>query len=204
MSNFFDKLLQDAVKKRVFDRNTQSARDWFRRSAAQINANPRTLMKSVQEDYGWTLTKTSLTGASVGRMYLFNYDPKLKKELPYYDTYPLIFPISKDKDSFLGLNMHYLPPRMRAQLMDALYEVVNNDKYNSTTKLQLSYGLLKSASKYRFFKPCVKKYLNSHVRSQFMMVPAKHWDSALFMPLARFEKASTSRVWKDSQNIANK
>lgn len=204
MATTFDKLFAEAVRKRVFDKSTQDAREWFRRAAAQTSTAPSKLMKDTSDQYGWTLTRTNMTDASIGRMYLFNYDPKLKKKLPYYDRYPLIFPFARESDSFLGLNLHYLPPRMRAALMDNLHTIANNDKYNSTTKLQLSYGLLKSASKFRFYKPCVKKYLNSHVRSQFMMVPAKHWDTCLFLPLARFEKASQATVWRDSQKIVNK
>ena len=44
-----------------------------------------------------------------GRLNMFIYDPKLKKKLPYYDTFPLVLPLEKYNDGFLGLNFHYLP-----------------------------------------------------------------------------------------------
>ena len=29
----------------------------------------------------------------IGRLNMFFYDPKLKKKLPYYDTFPLVLPL---------------------------------------------------------------------------------------------------------------
>lgn len=137
----------------------------------------------------------------VGQMYLFMYDPKLKKELPYYDRFPLIFPFQKVDEGFYGINMHYLPYQMRAKLMDELYHVANNNKNDATTRLQLSYKLLNGAARFRYFKPCVKHYLNSHVKSRFLAIPANMWDKVLFLPLERFAKASKQKVFQDSSNM---
>lgn len=135
----------------------------------------------------------------IGSMYLFVYDPKHKKTLPYYDTYPLIFVINKYDDGFLGINFHYLPPALRARLMDSLYELQNNTKLNPQTRLKVSYQILKSAARYKYFKPTVKRYLYSHVRSRFMLIRPIEWDMTLFLPLARFKKAPIMKVWKDSR-----
>ena len=134
-----------------------------------------------------------------GYMYAFKYDPKTKNDLPYYDTFPLIFPVRMDSDGFLGINFHYLPPVLRAKLMDALYSTLTNKKYDDTTKLKISYSILQSASKYRFFKPMLKKYLRSHVRSQFLEVQVNEWDIAIFLPTESFRKADTGRVWEESR-----
>ena len=42
-----------------------------------------------------------------GRLNMFFYDPKYKKKLPYYDTFPLVLPIERYPDGFLGINFHY-------------------------------------------------------------------------------------------------
>jgi hypothetical protein len=57
---------------------------------------------------------------------------------------------------------------------------------------------LQSASKYKYFKPCVKRYLWNHVRSKFVTIPPEEWDLVLMLPLERFEKKSTAQVWKES------
>ena len=36
---------------------------------------------------------------SIGRMYLFMYDPKWEKKLPWYDVYPLVIPFDYAKDT---------------------------------------------------------------------------------------------------------
>jgi hypothetical protein len=122
----------------------------------------------------------------------------MKEILPYYDTFPLVFPIELYKDGFLGLNLHYLPPVTRAKLMDALYENINNKKYDSTTKLRISYQILAGAARYKYFKPCIKRYLFSHVGSPFVYVAPDEWDFALMLPTERFEKANKQTVYRDS------
>ena len=49
---------------------------------------------------------------------MFFYDPKFKKTLPYYDTFPLVLPLETYNDGFLGINMHYLPIPLRVNLLD--------------------------------------------------------------------------------------
>ncbi len=138
-----------------------------------------------------------------GFMYLFQYDPKYKESLPFYDRYPLVFPFEDQGDSFLGMNLHYLPHIYRARLMDFLYDMVSNQKYNDTTRLRISYQLLNSAARYKYFKPCVKRYLYSHVQSRFLLIPANEWDIALFLPLERFDKKTKNDVFKSTRKIIN-
>jgi hypothetical protein len=130
-------------------------------------------------------------------MYL--YDPKTKDDLPYYDRFPLIFPFRVESDRFWGINLHYLPLPFRAKLMDALYDIANNKRYDETTKLRLSYQVLNSASKFKYFRPCVKQYLFNRMQSKFVYVYPSEWDIALFLPLERFEKASKVQVWAQSK-----
>ena len=132
-------------------------------------------------------------------MYAFKYDPKTKADLPYYDTFPLIFPIRFEKDGFLGINFHYLPYRLRARLMDALYSNLTNKNYDDTTRMKISYSILQGAAKYRFFKPTLKKYLRTHVRSQFLEIHWNEWDIALFLPTESLKKADAGTVWQDSR-----
>lgn len=141
----------------------------------------------------------------IGRLIMFKYDAKWKAQLPYWDMFPLIFPIEIHFDGFLGINLHYLPLRERAILMDALYSLMLvqepvsiKDKLDNKDRLLISYQILKGVSRYRNYKPCVKKYLTNHIRSRFAVIPLKHWETSLFLPLANWQKAPESRVWTDS------
>ena len=122
-----------------------------------------------------------------GFMYLYGYVPKYQATLKYYDRFPLVFPFKSVEGGFLGLNMHYLPPILRARLMDALYDVTNNKKYDETTRLVMNYNILNGAAKFKYFEPCVHRYLNEKMVTRALQIPANEWDYALFLPLERFE-----------------
>jgi hypothetical protein len=172
-----------------------AARTWFRERAAEITqVNTKQYFNSADKS-----RKVDYVGKNdIGRMFSFWYDAKLKKKLPYWDRFPLIFLIESYSDGFLGINLHYLPLSYRARLMDALYRTANNRSYDATTRLIISYQILKSATKYRYFKPCVKRYLFSHVNSQFMRIDANEWDMALMLPTERFQKEKREVVWQES------
>lgn len=190
----FDNILIQGARQGIIPARTVAARDWYRSAAGKLMSNitPGVFEKRTDE-------ARKVSSMEFGYMYAFKYDPKTKNDLPYYDTFPLIFPVRMDADGFLGINFHYLPPVLRAKLMNALYSTLTNKKYDDTTKVKISYSILQSASKYRFFKPMLKKYLRSHVRSQFLEVQVNEWDIAIFLPTESFRKADTGRVWEDSR-----
>lgn len=193
MASLFDDILVQGVRSGQIPARTQQARDWFRdkaRTQRSARVYPANLMKEAGAKVDRPMT---------GHMYHFFYDPKTKQTLPYYDRFPLIFMVGPAPKGFYGINLHYLPPKLRATLMDALYSVVSNKRYDEGTKLRISYDILKGATKYRFFKPTFKHYLNEHVNSQFLKIDSAEWDIALFLPTERFEKAGKSRVFADSR-----
>jgi hypothetical protein len=144
----------------------------------------------------------------LGKLFMFEYDPKARDTLEYYDTFPCVFIIELYKDGFLGVNMHYLPYMWRAVLMDNLYEIMTNQNMDKTTRLNMvvnGYKILKKSVKYRHFVPCVRRYLFDNVRSRYMEVPASEWEIAIFLPLERFEsgegggRATRKNVWMDTR-----
>lgn len=194
MADAFLKVLEKGATKGILPSRSQDSVSWFRKTAGKVSS------VNTQQQIKMLTPSQAVNKVSVGKMYLFGYDPKLKGTLPYYDNFPLIFPFSRTKQGFMGINLHYLPLRYRAILMDNLYILINNDKYDETTKLRMSYSVLESTSKFKYFRPCVKHYLNSHIRTRFIEINPNEWDIALFLPLQRFSKAKQEEVWKDSIN----
>ena len=194
MAYVFDKILAAGVRSGELPGRTASARDWYRDQAIKSTTTPTSLMKADESK-----SRFSTSGANVGGLYLFQYNPKHKKTLPFYDTFPLVFPVGSAPGGFMGLNMHYLSYRHRAVLMNALYDLATNDRYDQTTKLRISYDTLKAAAKYKYFKATLHHYLSSHVKSRFLEVSAAEWDIALFLPIARFQKATQDKVWAESR-----
>jgi hypothetical protein len=65
----------------------------------------------------------------------------------------------------------------------------------------LSYDVLNDASKFRYFRPCIKRYLVSQVASVPVLIDPSEWDIALMLPVEMFEKASKEKVWAESRKI---
>jgi hypothetical protein len=193
MARIFDTLLARASNADIKS-GQAGALDWFRNEAGKFRAIDRAGLLREQQ----SMLVPMLNVKSIGKMYMFFYDPKHKDTLPYYDKFPLVFPFKMETDGFYGLNLHYISPILRAKLMDAFYDILNNNKYDETTRIRMSYSILEASAKYKYFKPCVKRYLSSHVMSKYLFVDPTKWNAALFLPTEQFAKSSKKNVWLDS------
>lgn len=196
MTTVFQNALNNAAKKGIVDRTSKESMDWFRKSLRKTAVSPSRIIREERANL-----VNSWTNVGAGKLYFVMYDPKWKKELPYYDLFPAMIPIERYKDGLLGLNLHYLPPVLRARLLDALFDTLSNKRYDDTTKMKINYGILKNASKYKAFEPCVKRYLGRHFRSRFLRIPPDQWTMAVFLPTEQFQKATNKQVWDDSRRM---
>ena len=178
------------------EKMVRQSQAWFEQEARRIKSQGR-----VQASY------LMRTGASQnrpvvtpGEMYMFYYDAKHKDTLPYWDRFPLVFPFSKVKDGFLGLNLHYLPYHLRAKLLDALMDFRSDKRLDEKSKLEFSWKTIGAAAKYSPAKVCVKHYLDAHVKSQFKKVDGNNWATAILLPVSQFQGAREQQVWQDSMN----
>ena len=186
--------LKTAIKTSTAGAKARAAGDWFREKVRQAGASAR--MKAVTPNQ--LLRRQPDDNILLGKMFFYKYDPKFAKKLPYWDMYPLVFPFERAPGGFYGLNLHYIPPRDRAVLMDNLNQYASNNKYDQTTRLELSYRLLK---RYGRAVPCVKRYLGDRIVSQTVRIDADEWEVAIFLPVERFQKASKGAVWADSRRF---
>jgi len=192
MSNIFQKLELAAFRNQITPR-TKESREWFMKKAKVLKGISReALMKE---------EPLSSSGRQIiGSMQMFFYDPKFKQTLPYYDRFPLAIIVKPAKGGFLGLNLHYLPPILRAQFLDVLMDNVTSKK-SEDAKFKLTTRLLAGTSSLEMYKPCIKHYLTTHVKSKFAEVKAPEWEIATFLPTAQFEKATKQKVYNDSRRM---
>ena len=127
-----------------------------------------------------------------GKLNMFFYDPKYKETLPYYDTFPLVLPIEKYSNGFLGLNLHYLPIPLRIRLLDRLAGFSEGNEVN------VDYNGLKNIS---LVKTTLHKYLYGQTKSQFRRIDVDEFVVAAMLPVQIFKKASASKVWGDSRSM---
>ena len=175
----FDRMTAGQVK-----RNTADSMKWFSRYIPKSYNNVYTSVMFRDRNL-WAKKLT------IGKMYFFEYDAIHKDKLPVWDRYPLVFPIDSHKANghsyMLGLNMHYLPPRLRCEVMLQLLKLRNEKRYRQSTRLQLTWEVLKSMGNSKLFEHCVKLYRLDAVKSVFVNVPSQAWEQVVFLPTARWQ-----------------
>ena len=160
----------------------------------------REKIKEFGEPKAQQLIRDGKRGASpfYGKLNMFFYNPKHAKTLPYYDTFPLVLPLERYSDGFLGINLHYLSIPLRLRLLDNLVDFSNNTNFDESTILRVSYDKIKGI---REVTPTLHRYLAGRVQSQFRRVDADQFTNATLLPVQRFRKASESAVWRESRSM---
>ena len=165
-------------KEKSMLKDTKEAQSWFLDKVSTAAGYRRGLLR--KEDW-------QTGNMMIGKMYFFKYDPKWKAVLPVYDIYPLVFPIERYNDGLLCLNLHYLSTGERELFLSRLKKYAMATNITDKTRLRLSYDLIANTSKlYGLSRPCVKRYLYSHVRSKFIEIPGTEWDRAINLPTEQF------------------
>ena len=189
MAKLLDRIKSSLAKEGLTPR-TNASRAWLRAKVKDLKPTSSGLMRDKDR-----LKNTSM----IGKMYFYFYDPKTKDSMPYYDRFPLVIPIERYNDGFLGLNLHYIHPKHRMILLDKLSDTMSNDTYDEKTKLKINYRYLAAASRIFEANPCIKRYLFTQIESRFLEITADEWDIAAMLPVESFVGATTSKVYADSR-----
>jgi hypothetical protein len=189
MAKLIDRIKTSLAKEGLTPR-TNASRAWLRAKVKDLKPTSSGLMRDRER-----LKNNSL----IGKMYFYFYDPKTKDTMPYYDRFPLVIPIERYNDGFLGLNLHYIHPKHRMILLDKLSDTLSNNTYDEKTKLKINYRYLAAASRIFEANPCIKRYLFTQIESRFLEITADEWDIAAMLPVESFVGATTSKVYADSR-----
>lgn len=187
MAQIFENLSN--LKPNEIEVRSLDALDWFRRNLRNIKRRPIQLLKEGE----------FVNRVFIGKMYMFFYDAKTQDTLPYWDRFPLVIVMDNYPDGFLGMNLHYIAPRYRMVLLNALYNLLI-EVDTPKERVKLSYQFIMNSSKYRWAKPCIKRYLKSNLDSRVSEVPLEHWDMVSMLPSTQFT-TNANKVYSDSRMI---
>ena len=165
MATVFDKILDSTTGPKSYD--------WYRKKVQSMTTPGA---KSLINQGKATLRP------KYGVMNLFGYDPKHKDKLPYYDVFPLIFPLEPAKGGFIGLNFHYLKPGARVAFLRSLANTTTDKRFDKKTRYNIKWR------NNQYMRKTAKHYLFNQVRSSFLNIPADEMAIAIFLPVARFKK----------------
>jgi len=144
----------------------------------------------------------------IGKLYTFDYTSKLYHEtprrLPWYDAHPLslcigLYPAGKSR-GWLGLNLHYLPPRTREYFIKKII-VTNQKAVKKNSPINLPYSDIKSA--YKIFSQeglaIIKRYLSSHMGRKVYEIPYSKWLDLVKSPGAKWVDITAAQVYRDTR-----
>lgn len=127
-----------------------------------------------------------------GKIYVFQYDPKYKNELPWFDQNPVVLAIEQVDNNDFGVNLNLLPVPFKEKLLDDLYERMDGF-INSTSKkpainqrpLRISYQGMKTYLEKFGYDFAIRQYIPSRKINQAVVSYAKWPEIALcnFMEL---------------------
>ena len=133
-----------------------------------------------------------------GSMMTFVYDAKHAETLPFWDRHPLTIFLDVNRHGhFLQLNLHYLPPIVRAKILGLLMKTVTAKKMRHDLAMKITYGMTKSMAQYKPLQFCIKSYIPSRVQTKITRIPPSAWHHAIFFPSDRFIGKSNRGVWAE-------
>jgi hypothetical protein len=176
----YDELIGQLDQK-IKNLRPEESQKWFReRIRSALGDRSRRISRSIPQ---------------VGELVTFLYDPKYKDVLPYYDQFPLTFIMDVNPTGFLGISMHYLRTRDRLALYKRFLRLATDPNLSETTRLNLSYAIIKDNRDYLLAKTCIKRYLFTQMLTVPTVVPAPQWELTLGLPVAMFAKSTSASVY---------
>ena len=102
--------------------------------------------------------------------------------------FPMIMLIGAEKETFLGINFHYLRPKWRAVLLDRV-----------SAKLGSGLPRWSKLRQIRQIAPTIKRYRFDHIMRRVVPIEENEQEIAIFLPTERFKKSAKAKVWAESE-----
>ena len=186
--------VSDAIRSGTVGKEVQRSARWFQDKIKGLKGDLRNRFSSTNAAKFYREADNKVEKAilkkriELGDLFCYYYNPKYRATLPYYDMFPMIMLIGAEKETFLGINFHYLRPKWRAILLDRVSARIG--------------GGLPKWSKLRNIRqiaPTIKRYRYDHIMRKVVPIKENEQEIAIFLPTERFRKAGKSKVWAESE-----
>jgi len=145
----------------------------------------------------------SVSDLKPGTLLMYSYNAKNKEET--FDRTPLVLVLRKSRGYTLGLNFHWLPVRMRTQLIDIILKK-NKKNIEKNKPLQFSYEEFKPLLKKFGYAPCIRLYINKRISKKGVIIPPFELKNAAKLRAETFTKGrvSAEQLYKIARQRARK
>lgn len=146
----------------------------------------------------------------VGKMYSYNYDPKYKDILAFYDFAPVMICIghvqtASGQLNALGINISYIPPKIRPLVLDKIFKIfrggieasikqVKKSKV-ATKEIPLNYEVCKQILKDSGFEFAIRSYIYTRMKTEPRIVTYEDWWKPSTFPSEFIEKMNIRAIY---------
>ena len=186
--------VSDAIRSGTVGKEVQRSARWFQDKIKGLKGDLRNRFSSTNAAKFYREADNKVEKAilkkriELGDLFCYYYNPKYRATLPYYDMFPMIMLIGAEKETFLGINFHYLRPKWRAILLDRV-----------SAKLGSGLPRWSKLRQIRQIAPTIKRYRFDHIMRRVVPIEENEQEIAIFLPTERFRKAGKSKVWSESE-----
>ena len=186
--------VSDAIKTGTVGQEVRRSAQWFQDKIKGLKGEMKNRFSSTNAAKFYREAETKVNPnllkrrAELGDLFCYYYNPKYRATLPYYDMFPMIMLIGAEKDTFLGINFHYLRPKWRAVLLDRV-----------SAKLGSGLPRWSKLRQIRQIAPTIKRYRYDHIMRRVIPIEENEQEIAIFLPTERFKKSGKTKVWSDSE-----
>lgn len=181
----------------VKEKPSQSSINWFSKklqnikniTKGKVNPQSETTKKSIIND---KLAIKAFKYKKSGYIYFFNYQPPNANKLPFYDRFPLVLSMGFRGSNLIGINLHYLPIRIRLYVMYKIVKSISTlQKENSRIRVN---ELLTSRVIRKYIMALGEEYSSTGIRSKIKLVIPEEFMIMAFLPAEKFAKKQTPQV----------
>lgn len=130
-----------------------------------------------------------------GMFYTFNYRATTVK---HYDRFPVILVLDRTPNSILGMNFHYLPPKLRFALFESMMPLIVPLPVFQLSRILLTYKTFKRRRMLGKL-PTIKRYTPANIRGRAAFISPLEWAVALAYPSERFIETTPITIWAESR-----
>tara|TARA_B100000408_G_scaffold83675_1_gene63962 strand:+ start:352 stop:954 length:603 start_codon:yes stop_codon:yes gene_type:complete len=186
--------VSDAVRSGTVGKEVKRSAKWFQDKIKGLKGDLRNRFSSTNAAKFYREAETKIQPAVLkrraerGDLFCYYYNPKYKAVLPYYDMFPMIMLLKAEKETFLGINFHYLRPKWRAILLD-----------RATAKIGAGLPRWSKLRQIKQIAPTIKRYRYDHIMRKIVPIEKDEQEIAIFLPTERFRKSGKAKVWSESE-----
>lgn len=126
-----------------------------------------------------------------GYVYMFRYVPPDKKDMPFYDEYPLILTLGFSGNTVFGINLHYVPVRTRLAMVLLILKSLTNDKDNAKIRME---NVIRSSIFRKYIDVLGEQFFFMGIKSKIRHVTPDEFVIMSFLPTYKFRKKSKSQI----------